>query len=87
MCLGIPGKVIRVNPADKLAVIEVFGVKRRVNTALLDEVALGDYLRCIPATLSRNWTWMRPRNALNCGTRFSAKKRHCHKKDSKSLDC
>lgn len=44
MCVGIPGKVIRVNPVDKLAVIEVFDIKRRISTALLHEVALGDYL-------------------------------------------
>ena len=44
MCVGIPGKVVKVNPVDKLAVIEVFGVKRRISTALLGEVALGDYL-------------------------------------------
>lgn len=44
MCVGIPGKVIRVNPDDKLAVIEVFGVKHQISTALLGEAALGDYL-------------------------------------------
>jgi len=44
MCLGVPGKVVEVNPAAQRAVIETMGVKRQVGIQLVEEVAPGDYL-------------------------------------------
>ncbi|BAF59878.1 MAG: HypC/HybG/HupF family hydrogenase formation chaperone [Pelotomaculum sp.] len=45
MCLGIPGKVVAVNQDENWAVIESFGVQKKVSIALVDEeVAPGDYL-------------------------------------------
>ena len=38
MCLGIPGEVIEVvDPAHHLAVVEVAGVRRKVNIGLLED--------------------------------------------------
>jgi len=44
MCLGIPGLVVEVDPETNTAVTEVFGVRRKVNTLLVGEVKLGEYL-------------------------------------------
>lgn len=42
MCLGIPAQVMEVS--DTLAVVEIGGVRREVSVALLDDVALGDWV-------------------------------------------
>lgn len=47
MCLAIPGMIVELPPAEPhLAVIEVSGVRRRVNIDLLreDGIALGDWV-------------------------------------------
>jgi len=44
MCLGVPGKVVEVNAAGQMAVIETMGVRRQVGTQLVEEVLPGDYL-------------------------------------------
>lgn len=45
MCLGIPGKVIEVNQDEKWAVVESFGVQKKVSIALVDEnVSPGEYI-------------------------------------------
>ncbi|MBU4532072.1 MAG: HypC/HybG/HupF family hydrogenase formation chaperone [Eubacteriales bacterium] len=44
MCVAVPGKVIEVNPADNTCIVEVFGVTRRINTIMVGEVELGEYL-------------------------------------------
>lgn len=48
MCLAIPGQVVEFLPgnADQLALVDVVGVKRRINIGLLEDVALrvGDYV-------------------------------------------
>ncbi len=48
MCLAIPGRLVELVPGhgDQLALVDVVGVKRRVNIGLLDEVELsvGDYV-------------------------------------------
>lgn len=45
MCLGIPGKVTEVNLAENWAVVEIFGVQKKVSVTLVDEeIAPGDYL-------------------------------------------
>ena len=45
MCLAIPGRVVEiVNEAGDIAKVEVGGVRRNVNVALLDAVRVGDYV-------------------------------------------
>ena len=47
MCLAIPGQVVEISPAQPmLAKVDVAGVRRNVNIALLDEtgVAPGDWV-------------------------------------------
>ena len=48
MCLAIPGQLVEFLPGnnDQLALVDVVGVKRRINIGLLDDVRLeiGDYV-------------------------------------------
>jgi hydrogenase expression/formation protein HypC len=45
MCLAIPGRVVEiVDEAGRVAKVEVGGVRRNVNVALLDAVGVGDYV-------------------------------------------
>ncbi|MDA8095997.1 MAG: HypC/HybG/HupF family hydrogenase formation chaperone [Desulforudis sp.] len=44
MCVAVPGQVIEVNPEENTAVVEVFGVTRRINTIMVGEVEIGEYL-------------------------------------------
>ncbi len=42
MCLGIPGEVIEVvDPVHRLALVEVAGVRRKVDFALLEDEEVG----------------------------------------------
>lgn len=43
MCLAIPAKVLSLEP-DAMAVVTVENVRKRISTALLDQVAEGDYV-------------------------------------------
>lgn len=43
MCLAIPAKVIEVGE-DDMATVALEGVRKRISTALLEEVAVGDYV-------------------------------------------
>ncbi|MDF2524426.1 MAG: hydrogenase assembly protein HypC [Clostridiales bacterium] len=42
MCLGIPGKVVKIE--DKKCLVEVMGVTREISIELLKYVNLGDYV-------------------------------------------
>ena len=45
MCLAIPGRVVeRVDVEQRLARVDVAGVQRNVDVALLDGVAAGDWV-------------------------------------------
>ncbi len=47
MCLAIPGKILEfVEPARQLAVVEVSGVRRKINVDLLNDAPLdpGDWV-------------------------------------------
>jgi hydrogenase expression/formation protein HypC len=45
MCLAIPGRVVElVDEERRLARVDVAGVRRNVNVALLDRVAVGDWV-------------------------------------------
>jgi hydrogenase expression/formation protein HypC len=43
MCLAIPAQVIAM-PNAETAVVELGGIRKSISTALLDEVAVGDYV-------------------------------------------
>ncbi len=47
MCLAIPGKIVEIVDVDnRIAKVEVGGVKRNINIGMLgeDEVCIGDYV-------------------------------------------
>lgn len=43
MCLAIPAEVIEM-VEDQHAVVDMSGVRKLISTALLDELAVGDYV-------------------------------------------
>ena len=43
MCLAIPCQVVELRDADQ-AVIEVAGVRKLISLALVEDIALGDYV-------------------------------------------
>lgn len=43
MCLAVPVLIVEVLPSQQ-AVIDLSGVRKVISTALLDEVAVGDYV-------------------------------------------
>ena len=43
MCLAIPVKVIEILPEDK-ALVEISGTKKEISLALVDNVAVGDFV-------------------------------------------
>ena len=43
MCLAIPAQVVELRPDDN-ALVDLAGVKKEVSLALLDGVAVGDYV-------------------------------------------
>jgi hydrogenase expression/formation protein HypC len=46
MCLAIPGQIVELVPGNPLALVEVAGVRRRVNVDLLadEPLATGDWV-------------------------------------------
>ena len=45
MCLGIPGRIVQIEPDSDIAHVDVAGVVREINLALLDGPwAPGDYV-------------------------------------------
>jgi hydrogenase expression/formation protein HypC len=42
MCLGIPGKVVKIE--NKTCLVEIMGVSREVSIELLKDVNIGDYV-------------------------------------------
>jgi hydrogenase expression/formation protein HypC len=45
MCLAIPGRIVEmVDEANGVAKVDVSGVRRNVNIALLDDARVGDYV-------------------------------------------
>ena len=43
MCLAIPAQVVELRPDDN-ALVDLAGVKKEISLALLDGVAVGDYV-------------------------------------------
>jgi hydrogenase expression/formation protein HypC len=45
MCLGIPGRVVQLLDGGEVALVDVAGVVREINTGLLDDpLCAGDYI-------------------------------------------
>lgn len=45
MCLAIPGKIVEIVDYDNhIAKVEVGGVRRNINTGMLDDVKIGEYV-------------------------------------------
>ena len=45
MCLAIPGKIIEmVDVENNIAKVDVGGVRRNINTGMLDDTQVGDYV-------------------------------------------
>lgn len=45
MCLAIPGKIVEiVDIENQIAKVEVGGVRRNINTGMLDNVEVGEYV-------------------------------------------
>ncbi|MDQ3254295.1 MAG: HypC/HybG/HupF family hydrogenase formation chaperone [Acidobacteriota bacterium] len=45
MCLAIPGKIIEIVDAEnQIAKVDVGGVRRNINTGMLDGTKIGDYV-------------------------------------------
>jgi hydrogenase expression/formation protein HypC len=45
MCLAIPGKIVEiVDEENQIAKVEVGGVRRNINTGMLDGARVGDYV-------------------------------------------
>jgi hydrogenase expression/formation protein HypC len=45
MCLAIPGRIVEmVDEANGIAKVEVSGVRRNINVALVDDAGVGDYV-------------------------------------------
>ena len=44
MCLALPAEVVSLDPANATAVVALGPVKKEISTALLDEIAVGDFV-------------------------------------------
>ena len=45
MCLAIPGQIVEItDEANRLATVDVVGVRRTVNVGLIDDVEPGDWV-------------------------------------------
>lgn len=43
MCLAIPARVVEL-PTEEMAIVDLGGVRKEVSLALVEDVALGDYV-------------------------------------------
>ncbi len=44
MCLAIPAEVVATDSGQDVATVSLAGIKKTISTALLDEVAIGDFV-------------------------------------------
>lgn len=44
MCLAVPARVVSLDKAADMAVVELDGIRKEASTVLLDDVAVGDYV-------------------------------------------
>jgi hydrogenase expression/formation protein HypC len=66
MCLGIPGRIVAVEPGNDLAQVDVAGVVREINLALLDGPFLpGEYILIHSGFALERMTEAQAREALS----------------------
>jgi hydrogenase expression/formation protein HypC len=66
MCLGIPGRIVSVEPDNDLAQVDVAGVVREINLALLDGPFLpGEYILIHSGFALERMTEQQAREALS----------------------
>ena len=44
MCLAVPVKILSIDPRADMAVVALEGVRKTISLALVDDVAVGDYV-------------------------------------------
>ena len=44
MCLAFPSKLVKLEQEQNRGVVDINGVKKEVNTMLLDDLTIGDYV-------------------------------------------
>ena len=44
MCLAIPAKIVSFDESDATAMVSLEGIKKKISTALIDDVAVGDFV-------------------------------------------
>ena len=44
MCLAVPARIVSIEADGETAIVELGGVRKTISVALLDEVAIGDYV-------------------------------------------
>ena len=44
MCLAVPAQILELDPATATALVALDGVRRTVSVALVEDVAVGDYV-------------------------------------------
>ncbi len=44
MCLAVPVKILSIDPQADMAVVALEGVRKSISLALVDDVAVGDYV-------------------------------------------
>lgn len=44
MCLAVPARVVSLDRAANMAVVDLDGIRKETSTVLLDEVKVGDYV-------------------------------------------
>jgi len=44
MCLAIPVQVLKIDAAEDMALVSLEGVKKKISIALVEDVAVGDFL-------------------------------------------
>lgn len=44
MCLAIPAQIVSIDDATDMAIVSVGGVKKEISLALVEDVAINDYV-------------------------------------------
>jgi hydrogenase expression/formation protein HypC len=44
MCLAIPARIVEIDPATDMAVVDMGGVRKEISLSLVEDVAVDDYV-------------------------------------------
>ena len=44
MCLAVPARIVSLDSATSLAMVDLDGIRKEISTLLLDDVAIDDYV-------------------------------------------